>query len=122
MGQIERIQRSCSVFWSVSAFKCKYSNDVVLSDLNTKSRLLFVYLCVRLGECWRSSGFGQNCSRSGNCGRSIPYSGNDLTLGVEKQLWGDSLDLESLEGEGGSRSPSSQRSWVHQQWEGSYNL
>lgn len=81
-----------------------------------------VYLCVRFAECWRSSGFGQNCSRSCNCRRSIPYCGNDLALGVEKQLRGDSLDLETLEGEGGCRSPSSQGGWVHQQREGSYDL
>lgn len=81
-----------------------------------------VYLCVRFGERWRSCGFGQNRSRSCNSCRSIPYCGNDLALGVEKQLWGDGLDLETLQGEGGCRSPSSQRGWVNQQREGSYDL
>ena len=78
---------------------------------------------MKLGERWRSGGFGQNRrGRGDGCGRSVPIRGNDLTLGVEKQLRGDSLELETVEGEGGGRSPSSQRGWVQQQREGSYNL
>lgn len=115
----EKIMQQCLV----SAFKCECINYSLLSDLKRQFRQIFVVdLCVRFGKCWRSSGFGQNRSRSCDRCRSVPDCGDDLALGVEKQLWGDSLDLETVEGERGCCSPSSQRGWVNQQGEGPYYL
>ena len=77
---------------------------------------------MRLGERRRGGGFGQHRARGDSRGRSVPQRGDDLTLGVEQQLRGDGLELEAVEGEGGGRSPSTQRARVQQQRDGSYNL
>lgn len=63
-----------------------------------------------------------NRSRGGDHRRPVTHCGNDLTLGVEEQLWGDGLNLKTMEGQSRCCSPSSQRGWVNQQGEGSYYL
>lgn len=92
---------------------------LVLSDMTTH---FVIYLRAGLRKGQRSSSFGQNSRRSYNRSGSIPHGSDDLALGVEEKLWGDSLYLETLEGEGGCCRPSSQRGWIHKQWEGPYDL
>lgn len=55
------------------------------------------YLCGGLGECQGHGGFGED-RRSGRDGsrRAVPYSSDNLTLGVEEQLRGYGLELQTL--------------------------